>query len=151
MPRTMRWHVSHIPSWNRQCSSLSSKKVALFCIMWHPKRWSHGGSIGKESVLNAGDMGSISGLGISLEEGNGNPFHYACLGNPMDRGAWQRGSVRLKVRHDLATEPPPTDDPADGLSELATPGETSWPTPPSTTTTKIFSTHRACFPQPYHS
>ena len=97
MPRTMRWHVSHIPSWNRQCSSLSSKKVALFRIMWHPNRRSSGGSIGKESISNAGDMGSISGLGMSLEEGNGNPLQYACLGNPMDRGSWQRGSVRLKV------------------------------------------------------
>ena len=24
-----------------------------------------------------------------LKKGNGNPFHYFCLGNPMDRGAWQ--------------------------------------------------------------
>ena len=31
----------------------------------------------------------IPGLGISLEEGNGNLFQYSCLGNPMDRGAWQ--------------------------------------------------------------
>ena len=30
----------------------------------------------------------ISGLGRSPGEGNGNPLHYSCLGNPMDRGAW---------------------------------------------------------------
>ena len=34
-------------------------------------------------------MGSISGLGSSPGEGNGNPLQYSCLGNPMDRGAWQ--------------------------------------------------------------
>ena len=34
-------------------------------------------------------MGSIPGLGRSPEEGTGKPFQYFCLGNPMDRGAWQ--------------------------------------------------------------
>ena len=47
-----------------------------------------GGSDGKASVYNAGDPGSIPGLGRSLGEGNGNPLYY-CLENPMDRGAWQ--------------------------------------------------------------
>jgi len=37
---------------------------------------------------NAGDMGSILGLGRSSREGNGNLLQYSCLGNPMDRGAW---------------------------------------------------------------
>ena len=41
----------------------------------------------KESACNAGDLGSIPGLGKSLEEGNGNPFQYSCLENSMDRGA----------------------------------------------------------------
>ena len=44
--------------------------------------------VGKESVCNAGDLGSIPGLGRLPGEGNGNPLHYSCLGNPMDRGAW---------------------------------------------------------------
>jgi len=43
---------------------------------------------GKESAYNAGDAGSIPRLGRSPGEGNGNPLHYSCLGNPMDRGAW---------------------------------------------------------------
>ena len=43
----------------------------------------------KASVYNAGDLGSIPGLGRSPGEGNGNPLQYACLENPMDRGAWQ--------------------------------------------------------------
>ena len=38
---------------------------------------------------DAGDMGSISGLGRSPREGNGNPLQYSCLGNPTDRGAWR--------------------------------------------------------------
>ena len=38
---------------------------------------------------NVGDVGSIPGLGRSPGEGNGNPLQYYCLGNPMDRGAWQ--------------------------------------------------------------
>ena len=42
----------------------------------------------KESTCNAGDMGSIPGLGRSSGEGNGNAVQYPCLGNPMDRGAW---------------------------------------------------------------
>ena len=40
------------------------------------------------SVYNAGDPDSIPGLGRSPGEGNGNPFQYYCLENPMDRGAW---------------------------------------------------------------
>ena len=48
-----------------------------------------GGSEGKESAYNAGDPASISGLGRSPGEGNGNPLQYSCLENPMDRGAWR--------------------------------------------------------------
>ena len=48
-----------------------------------------GGSDSKESVCNAGDGSSLPGLGRSPGEGNGNPFHYSCLENSMDRGAWQ--------------------------------------------------------------
>ena len=47
-----------------------------------------GGSEGKESTCNAGDSGSIPGLGRSAGEGNGNPFQYSCLENPMDRRVW---------------------------------------------------------------
>ena len=42
----------------------------------------------KELPYNAGDAGSIPGLGRSPGEGNGNPLQYSCLGNPMDREAW---------------------------------------------------------------
>ena len=36
-----------------------------------------------------GDTSSIPGSGRSPEEGNGNPLQCSCLGNCMDRGAWQ--------------------------------------------------------------
>ena len=42
-----------------------------------------------ESACNAGDPGLIPGLRRSLGEGNGSPFQYSCLQNPMDRGAWR--------------------------------------------------------------
>ena len=41
-----------------------------------------GGSGGKESTCNAGDLGSIPGLGRSPEEWHGNPLQYSCLENP---------------------------------------------------------------------
>ena len=47
------------------------------------------GSPVKNQPGKAEDTGSIPGSGRSLGEGNGNPLQYSCLGNPMDRGAWQ--------------------------------------------------------------
>ena len=44
---------------------------------------------GKEPACQAGDVGSIPGLGGSPGEENGNPLQCSCLGNPMGRGAWQ--------------------------------------------------------------
>ena len=60
---------------------------------------------GKDSASQAGDKGSIPGLGRFPGEGNGNSLQYSCLGNAMDRGSWQatvHGVTR--VRHALATE-----------------------------------------------
>ena len=58
-----------------------------------------GGSDGKASLYNAGDPGSILGLGRFPGEGNGNPLEDSCLENPMDGGAWYRllsmGSQRV--------------------------------------------------------
>ena len=48
-----------------------------------------GGSDGTESACNAGDPGSIPGLGRSSGEGNGYPLQYSRLENSMDRGAWR--------------------------------------------------------------
>ena len=56
--------------------------------IYHHLLYFPGGSDGKASVYNVGDLGSIPGLGRSPGEGNGNPLQEYCLENPMDRGAW---------------------------------------------------------------
>ena len=59
------------------------KTPALYPILGFPS-----GLDGKVSVCNAGDLGSIPGLGRSPGERNGSPLQCSCLENPMDRGAW---------------------------------------------------------------
>ena len=53
-------------------------------LWWYPEveAPSLGGSDGKESACNVGDLGLIPGSGISPGEGNGNPLQYSCLENP---------------------------------------------------------------------
>ena len=48
-----------------------------------------GGSDGKESPCNAGELGSNPGLRRSPGGGHGNPFPFSCLENPVDIGAWR--------------------------------------------------------------
>ena len=48
-----------------------------------------GGSVVKNLPANAGDMGSIPESARLPGKGNGNPLQYSCLGNLMDRGAYQ--------------------------------------------------------------
>ena len=45
-------------------------------------------SNGKEPACDAGDQGSVPGLGSSSGEGNDNPLQYSCLENSMDREVW---------------------------------------------------------------
>ena len=58
----------------------------------------------KNLPFNAGDTidaGSVPESGRSSGIGNGNPLHYSCLGNSMDRGAWQaivRGVAKSQTR-----------------------------------------------------
>ena len=65
-----------------------------------------GSSVVKNLLANAGDMGSVSGSGISPGEGNDNSLQYSCLGNSMKRGAWQATvhGVAKSLRHNLATK-----------------------------------------------
>ena len=56
---------------------------ALILLMDFP-----GGSDGKVSAYNVGDLGLITESGRSPQEGNGTPLQYSCLENPMDEGAW---------------------------------------------------------------
>ena len=65
-------------------SQHKSLKIHLTCIY----QYFPGGSDGKVSVYNAGDLDSIPGLGRSPGEGNGNLLQDYCLENPIDRGAW---------------------------------------------------------------
>ena len=82
MPLTFTWNLLKCVFWfSRSGAGLS------FCILnssglpW----WLSG----KESACNAGDPGSIPGLGRYHGEGYGNPLQYSCLENSTDRGAWQ--------------------------------------------------------------
>ena len=43
----------------------------------------------KNLPASARNAGSILGLGRSPGGGNGNPFQYSCLGNPIDKGTWR--------------------------------------------------------------
>ena len=62
-------------------------------------------SVSKECACNSGDPDSIPGLGWSPGEVNGNPFHYSCLDNPMERGAWQATVYGVaRVGHNWAIE-----------------------------------------------
>ena len=58
----------------------------------------YGGSAGKESARNAGDLGSIPGLGRAPGEGNGNLHQCSCLEKPTDRGGLLSKWLQ-KVRH----------------------------------------------------
>ena len=76
--------VSHLASLQEQirrqglCTNLACLINRYLCC-----------SAGKESVCNAGDLGSIPGSGRSPEEGSGSPLQYSYLENPMDGGVWQ--------------------------------------------------------------
>ena len=75
----------HFPT----CMSIYPYVSAFSFIVKSHSMWGFpGGSEVKVSAWNAGDPGSIPGLGRSPGEGNGNPLQYSCLENSMDGGAW---------------------------------------------------------------
>ena len=63
-----------------------------------------GSSNSKESVCNAGDLGSVPGSGRSPREGKGNSLQYSCLGNPRDRGDWWATVHRVTKESDTAEQ-----------------------------------------------
>ena len=70
--------------WEKTTSMVHLIINGTICIVWiFP-----GGSDGKVSTYNAGDLGSIPGLGRSPREENGNPLQYSWLENPVDGGTW---------------------------------------------------------------
>ena len=79
--------LSYVDSVMKICTiDYSNLRNFSTCFM-HVKDFP-GGSDGKASACNAGDLGSIPGSGRSPGEGNGNPLQYSCLENPMDGGPW---------------------------------------------------------------
>ena len=62
--------------------------LLLITVVGYPSGNFPGGSDGKASADNVGDLGSIPGSGRSPGEGNGNPLQFSCLENPMDGGTW---------------------------------------------------------------
>ena len=65
-----------------------NKKFVIFFLLKSDLPDFPGTSAGRESAYNAGDLGSIPGLGRYPGERHGNPLQYSCLENPMDRGVW---------------------------------------------------------------
>ena len=69
-----------------QCHHCSVFRFAHLCS---GSKGFSGGSLGKESTCNAGDVGLIPGLGRLPRGRHGSPLQDSCLENPMDRGAWR--------------------------------------------------------------
>ena len=67
------------------------KMMLLKCCTQYVSKFGKlpGGSDGKESACNVGNLGSIPESGRSPGERNGYPLQYSCLEDSMDRGAWQ--------------------------------------------------------------
>ena len=89
------WHITTSPEtgfchiWMEEGLSIPSRPVHQTAKwVWLIRMGFPGGSDGKESACNAGDLDSVSELGRSLGEGNGNPLQYSFPENPMDVGAW---------------------------------------------------------------
>ena len=97
--------------WNQNCLLLSVESKGSFSFfhffnIYFITKVFTGGSVIKYPSANAGNVGLIPGLRRSLGVGNGNPLQYSCLGNSIDRVAWQATvhGDHKRVRHDLATK-----------------------------------------------
>ena len=80
--RDVAWSDSHV------------KKILLYMYNYftllYTWNWGFtGGSVIRSLPTSAGDVGPIPGWGRTPGEGNGNPLHYSCLENPMDRADWR--------------------------------------------------------------
>ena len=79
------WQISTRKLIQYVCASILN--MGFLCVPLISPIYFPGGSDNKASACNAGDLGSIPGLGRSPGKGNGNPLQYSCLENPMDQGA----------------------------------------------------------------
>ena len=80
--------LSHHLMTNRWGNNGNSDSLYFLGLQNHCRLWLQGSWDGKASAYNAGDPGSVLGLGRSSGKGNGNPLQYSCLENPMDGGVW---------------------------------------------------------------
>ena len=80
--------ISYLPGVTGVSGPAQIKKPSIF--LWGFP----GGTVVMNLPANAGDTGSIPGLGRSPGEGNGNPLQHSCMGNSMVRGAWWGYSPR---------------------------------------------------------
>ena len=72
----------------QRADSLEKSSIPFFCQVLKGRLGFPGGLVVKNSPVSAGNTGFIPRLGRSPGEGNGNPFQYPGLENPMDRGGW---------------------------------------------------------------
>ena len=82
--------LSNRPSGVFSRTAVQGTDSLALCLLYGPALTTldfPGGSDGKTSVYNAGDLGSIPGSGRSAGEGNGK-LQYYCLESPVDRGVW---------------------------------------------------------------
>ena len=97
VPSTNLWLLLCQSPWSSLWSA--SFMFELIFVGFSLRKGFPGRAVVKNPPVNAGDMGSIPGLGRSPGEGNGNPLQYSCLGNHTDRGAWRamfRGVRRVR-------------------------------------------------------
>ena len=77
------WAHTHASTSLHMVWNVTENLTLLHCVCFLIKQGLHDGSVVKNLPANAGDLGSIPGTGKFPEEGNGNPFQYPCLENPM--------------------------------------------------------------------
>ena len=85
VPSTNLWLLFCQSPWSSLCSA--SFMFELNFVGFSLRKGFLGRVVVKNPLANAGETGSIPGLGSSPGEGNGNPLQYSCLGNRTDRGA----------------------------------------------------------------
>ena len=92
------------PDWQAVSLPLSHLGSPIYMYIWIFTELLDG-SAGKESTCSARDESLIPGSGRFPGGGNGNPLHYSCLGNPMDRRAWWAiVHVVTRAEHDWVTK-----------------------------------------------
>ena len=88
LPGQLYLSLSRVPAWRGGLEKIKEVLFPLQFTVLNPVLGFPGGSDGKESACNVGDLGSILGSGRSPRERNGYPLQYSCLQNSTDREAW---------------------------------------------------------------